>query len=98
MYNNCKALRAGIYSYDHLRHPVVLGPRARTGSSGGAGLGGSGSPVITGKGSAGLKQDVKSKSEGGLLSQKKSTEVPVLGTLSTNTEGAIISLAVGLTS
>jgi len=97
MYNNCKALRAGIYSYDHLRHPVVLGPRAHTGSSGGAGLGGSGSPVITGKGSAGLKLDAK-KSESGLLSQKKSTEVPVMGTLSTNTEGAIISLAVGLTS
>ena len=97
MYNNCKALRAGIYSYEHLRHPVVLGPRTRTGSGGGS-LGGS--PVVTGKSLAGLnKQDNRSnKNDGGSVAYKKSTELPVLGTLSTNTEGAIIGLAVGLTS
>eukprot|EP01032_Pedospumella_encystans_P008138 gene8138-9693_t len=97
MYNNCKALRAGIYSYDHLRHPVVLGPRTRTGSGGGS-LGGS--PVVTGKSLAGLnKQENRSnKNDGGSVANKKSTELPVLGALSTNTEGAIIGLAVGLTS
>lgn len=26
MYNNCKALRAGLYSYKHLSKPVLLGP------------------------------------------------------------------------
>ena len=34
MYNNCKALRAGKYSYDHLGHPALLGPVERgSGSS-----------------------------------------------------------------
>ena len=56
--------------------------------------------MVTGKNLAGLnKQDNRSnRSDNGSVSNKKSTELPVLGTLSTNTEGAIIGLAVGLTS
>ena len=56
--------------------------------------------MVTGKTLAGLnKQDNRSnKNDGGSMSNKRSTELSVMGTLSTNTEGAIIGLAVGLTS
>lgn len=46
LYNNCKALRAGVYSYTHLNQPALLGPPARgrpsPAAGGGSGGGGSG--------------------------------------------------------
>jgi hypothetical protein len=102
MYNNCKALRAGLYSYYHLNLPALYGPpgsRPRTnkpgpgggGAGGGAGSGGSGASASpsNGKGEAGQEAPAV---DGG------SGEPRVLGTTSDHAEGAIINLVVALTS
>ncbi len=83
MYNNCKALRAGKFSYDHLNQPALLGPAARprapaqTQTQQGQRLG---QKTAAGVGAAGTG----------------SGEHSVVGTRSGHSEGAIINIAVGL--
>jgi hypothetical protein len=79
MYNNCKALRAGKYSYDHLNQPALLGPAARPRP-----------PAQT--------QQGQSQGQKGAAAGKGTGELSVVGTRSGYSEGAILNIAVGLSS
>jgi hypothetical protein len=103
MYNNCKALRAGLYSYYHLNLPALYGPpgaRPRTnkpgpaggGAGGGAGSAGSGASASPSNGKGAQAGQEAPAVDGG------SGEPRVLGTTSDHAEGAIINLVVALTS
>ena len=90
MYNNCKALRAGKYSYDHLGHPALLGPVER-GS-------------VSSMDKAAVISGGSSSSVGGVWGDmpkpysKADTvaEFSVVGTHGQHSEGAILNLAIGL--
>jgi hypothetical protein len=94
MYNNCKALRAGKYSYDHLNQPALLGPAARarapTQASQSQGQG-QGQRPNGGAGSVAAAASTRGTSGG-------AGEQGVVGTRSGHSEGAIINFAVALSS
>lgn len=102
MYNNCKAMRAGTFSYTHLRHAAVLGPKSK-GSVGGGNAGGNSSIKTTLAGINSNKHATPLSSHTSntdtaatSASSANSAEIPIMGTHSTHTEGAIIALAFGM--
>jgi len=117
MYNNCKAMRAGTYSYTHLRHAALLGPKSRgsgSGSSGKISGGNSGSTPFkttlavinsnkqtspgTGSNTNTDNTDNTNNTNNTNTNTASSAEVemPIMGTHSSHTEGAIIGLAFGV--